>query len=95
MWNPQRCNHENTEGSFFLQNLEFCIKLFCIFIIGNIVIPINISKKFNKNSKKRVPIFDTDLIKEKSVAHVGDAKKSIEIAMAWFTDSDLERAYKC
>ena len=38
-----------------------------------------------------IPIFDTDLIKEKIVAHLGDAKKSIEIAMAWFIDSDLER----
>ena len=38
-----------------------------------------------------IPIFDTDLIKEKIVVHLGDAKKSIEIAMAWFTDSDLER----
>ena len=39
-----------------------------------------------------IPIFDTDLIEEKIVAHLGDAKKCIEIAMAWFTDTDLERA---
>ena len=50
-----------------------------MFVMGNIIIPIYISKKFNKKSKKRVPIFDTDLIKEKIVAHLGDTKKSIEI----------------
>ena len=39
-----------------------------------------------------IPIFDTDLIKEKIIAHLSDAKKSIEIALARFTDTDLERA---